>query len=170
MKGENVISALKRKFKVDTDRALADQIGITAQAIQIWKSRKTVTVRQLTGLIYSSRKAGAVNMQNKAIRPIVEFFRIEKCESKQGANYELFSARDEDGGIHPYLNGLRMELEKHKGVYIFFDSRGQAIYTGKARRQSLWKEMNKAFNRRRGEVQKIKRVSHPIRRQLLTVS
>ncbi len=165
MKGDTVISAIKKKFKVSTDRALADKIGITAQAIQNWKNRKTVTERQLAGLIYSSRSAGAINMQTKAIRPIVEFFRIEKSESRQRANYELFGTKNEDGDIHPYLDGLRKELEKHKGVYIFFDSRGQAIYTGKARRQSLWKEMNKAFNRPRGEVQKIKRVSHPIRRQ-----
>jgi hypothetical protein len=48
---------------------------------------------------------------------------------------------------------------------VFFDSRGQAIYTGKARRQNLWKEMNLAFNRNRGEIQKIKRVHHPTRKQ-----
>jgi hypothetical protein len=100
----------------------------------------------------------------------VEFFRIAKCESRQGANYELFGMNDEDGGTHPYLAGLRKELENHKGVYIFFDSRGQAIYTGKARRQKLWKEMNLAFNRERGEVQKIKRVNHPTRKQTYRTS
>jgi hypothetical protein len=50
-------------------------------------------------------------------------------------------------------------------VYLFFDSRGQAIYAGRARKQTLWKEVNLAFNRARGEVQKIKRVIHPKRSQ-----
>ncbi len=65
----------------------------------------------------------------------------------------------------PYRIGLKDELSEHHGVYIFFDSRGQAIYTGKARRQTLWKEINLAFNRRRGDVQKMKRVRHPERKQ-----
>jgi hypothetical protein len=49
-------------------------------------------------------------------------------------------------------------------VYVFFDSRGQAIYAGKAKRQTLWKEMTAAFNRARDSVQRIKRVRHPKRR------
>jgi hypothetical protein len=48
---------------------------------------------------------------------------------------------------------------------FFFDSRGQAIYVGKAEGQDLWKEVNLAFNRERGELQSIKRVRHPNRRQ-----
>jgi hypothetical protein len=170
VKGSNVISALLKKFKVSTDRELAARVGITVQAIQNWKIRKTVTQRQLAGLVHSARRAGASDLQGNAIRPLVEFFRIAKCESRQGANYELFGMNDEDGGTHPYLAGLRKELENHKGVYIFFDSRGQAIYTGKARRQKLWKEMNLAFNRERGEVQKIKRVNHPTRKQTYRTS
>lgn len=164
MKGSNLISALKTKFRVNTDVALANRLGISTQAIQGWKNRKKITIRQLVGLVHSSSSAGASNLQTKAIRPLVEFFRIEKCDSKQGAKYEIFGINTGDGDKHPYLDGLRKELEKNKGVYIFFDSRGQAIYTGKARR-NLWKEMNLAFNRERGEVQKIKRVNHPARKQ-----
>ena len=65
----------------------------------------------------------------------------------------------------PISMDLRNELEKHHGVYVFFDSRGQAIYTGKARKQSLWKELTNAFNRKRGQIQKIWRVKHPMRKQ-----
>lgn len=165
MKGGSVISALKRKFKVSSDGVLADRLGITGQAIWVWKDRSTVTERQIAGLVYSASRAGASNLQVSAIRPLVEFFRIEKCESKQGVNYELFGIDAEDGTKHPYLEGLQTELKNHHGVYVFFDSRGQAIYTGKAQKQSLWKEMNLAFNRKRGEVQKIKRVKHPTRKQ-----
>ena len=165
MKGSGVIAALKKKFRVTTDRALCGLLGNTPQAIQNWKSRKTITERQVAGLVHSASHAAASALQRNAIRPLVEFFPIEKCKSKQGAKYELFDVKARDGRRHPYLAGLRRELENHHGVYVFFDSRGQAIYTGKARQQYLWKEMTLAFNRHRGEVQSIKRVKHPTRKQ-----
>jgi hypothetical protein len=59
---------------------------------------------------------------------------------------------------------LKDSLDGSHGIYIFYDSRGQALYVGKARQQSLWKEMNLAFNRSR-EVQQIKLVAHPDRNQ-----
>lgn len=165
MKGESVITALMKKFKVETDQALARRLGITVTAIKNWKKRKEITERQIAGLVHSACSTGARDMQDNAIRPLVEFFRIDKCETKSGANCELFSTKTEDGEIHPYLQGLQIELKKYHGVYIFFDSRGHAIYTGKARLLSLWKEMNNAFNRKRGDLQKIKRVTHPTRKQ-----
>ena len=82
----------------------------------------------------------------------------------------MFNVVDGANGQHPYRSGLKAELSKYHGVYVFFDSRGQAIYAGKARRQKLWKEINLAFNRDRGEVQKIRRVAHPTRRQAYQTS
>lgn len=164
MKGSNVIASLKKKLRANTNRALSLKLGITVQAIHNWKNRPTVTARQIAGLVYSASRSGAIASQQTAIRPLVEFSRIEKADSKQKVRYELFSSKAQDGSKHPYLDGLRKELESHHGVYIFFDSRGQAIYTGKARRQNLWQEMKLAFNRERGEVQKIKRVRHPTRK------
>lgn len=169
MKGSEVIDTLKRKFKVTTDLELSEHLGISVQSIQNWKNCQSITERRLAGLVYSASRAGACNLQMNAIRPLVEFFRIERCDSKQGAIYELFGVVTENGN-HPYLEGLRKELQSHHGVYVFFDSRGQAIYTGKARRQTLWKEMNDAFNRERGEVQKIRRVNHPARKQAYRTS
>jgi hypothetical protein len=164
MKGSVVIFALKKKFKVSTDKELAERLGITNQAIRNWKIRRSVTVLQLAGMVHSANRAGTRSAQANAIRPLVEFFPIDKRLSKQKANYELFGSGGDDGRTHPYRAGLRRELEGHHGVYIFFDSRGQAIYTGKARLQNLWKEMKLAFNRERGEVQRIKRVKHPTRK------
>jgi len=63
-----------------------------------------------------------------------------------------------------YLQSLKDELDSHPGVYVFYDSRGRAIYIGKTRK-SLWKEMTNAFNRDRGGVQNIKLVNHPLRNQ-----
>jgi len=170
MKGRDVISELAKKFKIRTDLELSKKLGITTQAIQIWKNREKVTERQLAGLISKAMQAEAANLQRNAIRPIAEFFRVDKCETKLGKKYELFDTKTKEGDSHPYLNGLRQELERCHGVYIFFDSRGRAIYTGKARHQELWKEMNNAFNRDRGEVQKVKKVNHPSRKQAYLTS
>ena len=166
MDGSDVIIALKRKFRVSTDQALADRIGLTVPGIQLWKNREKITSRQLAALVHKAAGAGASNLQASAIRPVVEFFPVTKDTSVSGTNCVLFNLKGaKDGRRNQYLEGLRGELESHSGVYIFFDSRGQAIYAGKARKQSLWKEMNLAFNRPRGAVQKIKRVTHPKRNQ-----
>lgn len=157
MKGKDIIEELKKKFGVNTDRALASHLGITTQAIQNWKKRPTVTRRQIAGLIRSAHKSGSNALARNAIHPIVEFYPIEKCESQQGNYYEIFGVSDK----HPLRMGVQKELREHRGIYIFFDSRGQAIYAGKAKKQHLWSEMKRAFNRDRGEVQKIKRVKYP---------
>lgn len=164
MKGLDVIDQLKKKFRVHTDKALGEVLGLSVPAIQKWKNRPKCTLRQIAGLVHSASKSGAVRFRKNAVRPLVEFFEIDLCDSRQGAGYELFSNKDEGGKFHPYFSGLRVELESNHGVYIFFDSRGQAIYAGKARRQSLWREMNLALNRARGQVQTIKRVRHPARK------
>lgn len=162
MKGSALIIELKHKFRVTTDGALAKHLGISVPNVQLWKKRNKVTLRQLASLVHKS------SFQSNVIRPIAEFFRIEKCETRHGAAHEIFSVFDDEQNEHPYRVGLKEELSNHHGVYVFFDSRGQAIYVGKARRQNLWKEINLAFNRNRGDVQKIRRVNHPLRRQAYT--
>lgn len=161
MKGIEIIDGLKRKLDLDTDRALGNCLGMTGHAIHNWKIRKTVTVRQVVSLLNRAIIASAKRTNSTAIRPLVEFFPIKKCPSKGGARYEIFASRHGEGKVTPYLEGLRDELEIKHGVYIFFDSRGQAIYAGKARQQNLWKEIKLAFNRKRGDVQNIRRVRHP---------
>ena len=95
------------------------------------------------------------------VRPIVEFFPLECAESKHGAKWEIFSDEYEDKTKHKYYAGVKRDLQDCSGIYIFYDSRGRALYAGKAVQQSLWAEMNSVFNRSRDEVQRIKLVSHP---------
>jgi len=98
------------------------------------------------------------------VRPIVEFFELECAESKRGAKYELFSdLLDDEGSQHRYFQGIKEDLQGTRGIYLFYDSRGRALYAGKAVAQSLWAEMNSVYNRSRDEVQRIKLVSHPQR-------
>jgi len=165
MKGAVIIATLKKKLRLKTDKDLSEKLGMSFPSVQAWKRRPAVTSRQLAELVFRANRAGADNLQKRAIQPIVEFFEIEGADSKQKAGYEIFDVKELDGKVHPYRSGLKAQLLDHRGVYVFFDSRGQAIYTGKARRQSLWKEINLAYNRKRGDVQKIKRVKHPSRKQ-----
>jgi hypothetical protein len=159
MTGAKLIAALKKKFRVKTDAALVNHLGISIPSIQQWKNRSSITYLQIASLVHKA------SFQSNVVQPVVEFFPIHKCYTKQKAAYEVFSVSDGANGQHPYRSGLKDELNKHHGVYVFFDSRGQAIYAGKARKQKLWKELNLAFNRDRKDVQMIRRVSHPDRRQ-----
>jgi hypothetical protein len=163
MKGRAVIDALQRTLRCDTKRALATRLGVSGQAIQDWGNRSSVTPRQIAGLVKKSIQCSLVSTHATALKPLVEFFPIKKADSRGGAKFELFSTKD-GHGQHPYLVGLREELSRMHGIYIFFDSRGQAIYAGKARRTYLWAEMTSAFNRDRDSVQTIKRVRHPVNR------
>ena len=47
MRGDNLIETLKRKFRVTTDFALSKHLGISHPAIQLWKTRRVVTLRQV---------------------------------------------------------------------------------------------------------------------------
>lgn len=161
--GRQIIDALQKKLGASTPLTLARELGITYQAMQNWKRRKDVTPRQIASLVDKARQAASRSAEVRSIRPIVEFFPVKKAHTKQNAGFEIFAAQNETGKEHPYLCGLKEELQAHHGVYIFFDSRGQAIYAGKARKQKLWKEMNLAFNRKREDLQLIRRVRHPSR-------
>lgn len=163
VRGRELIDDLMARFETDALKQLGRTVGLSNQALQNYKNRRTVTVRQVAGLTRTAYLAGQQGLRKSAIRPIVEFFPIQKAPSLHKAKLDLFSTKDEKGRVHPYLDGLRTELNAHNGVYIFFDSRGQAIYVGRARLQTLWKEMLSAFNRAR-EVQKIRRVRHPSRK------
>lgn len=93
------------------------------------------------------------------IAPVVEFMKIERRKLRE--TYIVFSEKTEKSPSHKYLKGVRDKLDSTNGIYVFYDSRGRAIYVGKADKQTLWKELNSAFNRNRGGLQTIKSVKHP---------
>lgn len=167
MKGSDVLDAIRKTLKARdipvTDRSVAGHLGISSTALAGWKAREEVTASQLARLLASVEKAAEARTHQAVIRPIVEFFEIRQEPSRGGASQQIFNPGSGDEA-HPYLTGLRQELIRHHGVYIFYDSRGRALYAGQARAQTLWKEINLAFNRDRG-VQKIRRTSHPERKQ-----
>ncbi len=162
MKAINLLDALAKKLGTTSQIELADVLGITVQTLINWKNRdEDLSAQQVASALAKSRSAAVLQSQYETIRPIVEFFRIEKCLTKREANWQVF-----DGGKEAvlYVQGLKNALDDACGIYIFYDSRGHSIYVGKAKEQSLWKEMNLAFNRQR-EVQTIALVQHPRRNQ-----
>lgn len=162
MKASELLSALTIKLDTASQTELAAALGVTVQTLINWKKRdEDLSVAQVASAIAKSRTAAVEKAQYETIRPIVEFYGIEKTLSKREASWQLFSVAA-DATL--YARGLKDALDGSHGIYIFYDSRGHAIYVGKAREQTLWKEMNLAFNRKR-EVQKVTLVGHPDRNQ-----
>jgi hypothetical protein len=120
---------------------------------------KGITVRQVVNLMQKASKAAENRLVEEAVIPLIEFFPIDKPVPTPAGNWHIFSPKADH-----YLNGLQKCLHQAHGIYVFHDSSGRAIYAGKALRQSLWSEINHAFNRKRGEVQSIKRVEPPTNR------
>lgn len=162
--GPTLVIDLKKKFKVRTDKQLAEKLGNSHAGVQLIKKKPAVTSRQAVSLIRKASDRGSTSSVSNAISPVVEFYPITPRASMGGGN-DVFNPDDTDGQPHDYKVGLKGELKKHKGIYVFFDSRGQAMYVGRTNKQTLWKELNLAFNRQRGDVQSIKRVNHPTRNQ-----
>jgi hypothetical protein len=124
-----------------------------------WRKKGALTTRQLANAIYKARFAAIADAQLTMIQPIVEYFPLKAKESKQGIRFELFDTSKSAG---PSYIALRRALENAHGIYVFYDSRGRALYAGKAKQLSLWTEMKNAFNRQR-EMQTVYRVRHPVR-------
>jgi hypothetical protein len=166
MNGTDLLNAISQRIanrrgtKSVTDAVLAREIGVTQATLALWRGKK-LTTRQVINLMEKIEKRASKRSVAQAINPIIEFFYIDPVESRNDATWELFSASKGREDRHPYLDGLQKHLNTVHGIYVFYDSRGRAIYVGKAQRQTLWIEMNLAFNRDRGEVQNIKRVAHP---------
>ena len=155
---------MKKVLGVTTNKELASFLGITAEHIsRLYKqeslSEKYVDRRLIHAHKEIQRRARKQAFQT-AISPLVEFYPIDLTLSRRAANWELF-----DANSSTYAAGLRDSLEEHHGIYVFFDSRGKSIYVGKAKRQSLWMEMNSALNRKRKNLQRMMLVSHPTRNQ-----
>jgi hypothetical protein len=166
MYGDDLLQEFERRImkakgtKSVTDSVLAKTLGVTQAQLANYRG-KELTPRQVVNLVEKYSKAVERHLVDNTVVPIVEFLHIDRTESQRGARWEIFRCKDASSNEHPYFAGLRKSLESKHGLYIFHDSRGRAIYAGKAQRLSLWAEMNNAFNRDRGEVQSIKRVSHP---------
>ena len=143
-----------------SDTVLARYLGITPATLASFKG-KELTARQICNVIDSYAQARVAELVDKSVEPIIEFLQLVPCQTTTRKSWQLFSTL-RNGKPNRYLKALRERLEGSHGIYVFHDSRGRAMYVGKAQQLTLWTEMNNAFNRDRKEVQNIKRVTHPI--------
>lgn len=162
MKAIELIEALSKKLGTTSQTELAAVLGVTVGTLTNWKNRdEDLSPLQVASALAKSQTAAVQKVQLETIQPIVEFYRIDRCSTKRNAHWQVLDG-GKDGNL--YAQGLKAELEDSHGIYIFYDSRGHALYVGKAREQTIWKEMNLAFNRKR-DVQNISLVHHPERNQ-----
>lgn len=158
MNAIELITELKRKFEIKTNRALAARLGMSEVALNNWTRRKTpLTPRQIANALKSSAMVAVASAQRGTIKALVEFFPIDVAEVGKVGKYEVIPT-GKDSGQH--YTGLRKVLEGEKGLYIFYDTRGKALYAGQTKRQNIWKEMNLAFNRDRS-AQMVTLARHP---------
>ena len=145
-----------------TDVELAHRLGVSLGMVRNWKKDKAeLKPSMVARVVLKAQQTAALQAEMSSIKPVVEFFPLSLVESKQLARWELFDVKDGGTTNRPYLTGLRTQLENSHGVYLFYDTRGRALYSGKAKKMSLWDEMSSALNRFR-DVQRVKKVSHPV--------
>ncbi len=158
MKATELIDALSRKLGTTSQGELAKVLGVTVSTLINWRNRdEDLSPLQVASALAKSRSAAIQKSQFEMIQPVVELYPINRCLSKRETSWLVVDAE-----ASLYAKGLKAELEDSRGIYIFYDSRGHALYVGKAREQSIWKELNLAFNRKR-DVQTIALVHHPER-------
>jgi DNA-binding transcriptional regulator YdaS (Cro superfamily) len=140
-----LFDAIRKRYKLDSDSKLAMFLGVTSARISQMRSRPhKLSARQIVTYIDRAKKSGEAAALAEPIRAIVEMYPIDHTSSRQGAAVEMLPT----GDGHPRNRAIRKCLEETKGVYIFFDSQGQAIYVGKNESGNLWSEMTSAFNRK----------------------
>lgn len=158
MNYSKLITYVRGKGDFATDQELANFLGVTlAELLKMQKDQTEATELKIANLILKIKSATKKEIHNNAVNPIVEFFAITPTLTRSSKKYEVFSTTDDN----LYKIGLKEQLKSIKtGLYIFYDARGKALYAGQTKKQTLWKELNDAYNRDRSE-QSAMLVKHP---------
>ena len=162
MSSAELLRHLKRKMSAVSDSELAGLLGIKPGALTHWRKETTsLTPLQIAGALAKAHTAAKSQVHANAIRPIVEFFPIDPVAvGRLEKQLAVFPTTKQSG---KHYAGLHAELLNAKsGLYIFYDTRGCALYAGQTKKQNIWKEMNLAFNRNRS-AQVMTLVRHPER-------
>ena len=130
-----------------TDRRIARHLNVASARLSQLKGRD-LKARQVASLLAGTCSVARKQAEAEAVRPIIEFLRLNRADSARGARHEMFSIGS-GTRVNPYLKGIRDELKRLHGIYIFHNSRGRALYAGKAVELGLWTEMTNAYNRAR---------------------
>jgi len=156
VRGNDLLPVIREKLGVKNESASAALLGMTPAALSAWKrKRQGLSPKQIANAINIARTQAREDAHSAVYKPIIELFPI--TATLEGKKFRVFGTA---GNKNKQRTGLKAELQEKKGIYIFFDERGKALYVGKAEKQSIWEEMNAAFVRRRNS-QKIALVKHP---------
>jgi hypothetical protein len=162
MSSAELLRHLKKKMGSVSDNDLAARLGIKLGTLTHWRKETTsLTPLQVARVLDKAQRTARSQVHSDAIRPIVEFFPIDSVAVGRLEKKPAVFPTGEESGKH--YAGLHAELLAAKsGLYIFYDTRGCALYAGQTKKQNIWKELNLAFNRKRS-AQVMTLVRHPER-------
>lgn len=160
MQAAELLRHLSKKLFAVSDVELAKVLGIKVQSLAHWRKEDTaLSPLQVANAITTARSYAEAQAHSQAITPIVEFFPVYSTEAGRLGKKQTVFRVDSKAGKHRL--GLQKRLiEAKSGLYIFYDTRGRALYAGQTKKQNIWREMNLAFNRDRS-AQIMTLVNHP---------
>lgn len=157
MLATDFFTELRARHGFTSDAQVARLLGLTSGRVSQMRNRDhELTPRQMVSYIERAQRSAEVAAIADAVRPLVEMYPLEPVASRGQAKWELLPT----SRVHSRFIAMREALENVRGVYVFFDSNGRAVYVGKTERQNLWKEMTSAYNRERQSHQAFF-VQHP---------
>ena len=128
MHPSELFDELKKQHDVASCSDIARLIGLTPARISQMQTRsKNLSARQIASYIAKAAERGKQEALSDPIRPVVEMYPLGAIESKQGAKWELLATSKSNKRNQL----LKQHLLAAKGIYLFFDSLGRAIYAGK---------------------------------------
>jgi len=137
VKYSDILEALRKTTDLRTDSEIGALIGVgSARISQLKSNSKKVSALQVARLVHRAVAKQRAAALREAIRPIVELYPIDPTGSKQRAKWEILPCQKEKNVRNCRI---RKFLEEAKGVYFFYNSQGEILYTGKTEKQSLWK-------------------------------
>jgi hypothetical protein len=135
MKGSKFIDALKEKYEIKTDSALAEEIGYTQGRIAQIRGQQ-ITLRTILNITTRVAEATLTDRVS-SIQPVVEFFHISDDDKSERSFLNLSK---------PDQKKLQHLLKMTAGIYAFYNSELEVVYVGKTK-NTLWAEMCNAYNR-----------------------
>ena len=153
MKGSELCDILQKQLDLKTGTALGNALGLTQGRIsQVRSNKKLLTAKQVAKFFGKAIIHKVGDEFFNAVVPLVEFFEIHRTKTTHNVSWLPFDVKKQ--------NALKTLLSDAQGIYAFYNSEGEIIYLGKTMGQTIFKEMNNAYNRDFPSYQ-ILTVNHP---------
>ena len=155
IKGENELARLpvpekgKKPKSSKKSKKKSNPLQAKISMFNNWKNGSSVGGKAAKAFVENMARALILS----SYKIVAELEPIRVSDESAGSNQketDFFEAKD----MKKILGA-----PEQKGIYIFYDSMGEAIYAGKTEKNTLWQEMKSAYNRKRSVQQKFKRTS-----------